>query len=135
MTDAREFDRFHPLSFSRLDQEWAEDVARGVLAFAQEAVSGPRVEEITVAADLALHIRYHLGPHSLGVRIAHLDVDPTSMGSPVDSARLASDLLHGLHDAPEQAPWTDESGRAWWGDEPDGGWDTIGQSRTLLSLP
>jgi hypothetical protein len=89
---------------------------------------------VWLTTDLALHVGYHVESSSLGVRIGHLDVDPLSSGPPSDSAAMASTIFHNLHDAPDDLPWEDASGRGWWGDEPAEGWAAIEQGRRILTL-
>jgi hypothetical protein len=122
---------FETMPFESLTPEWAADVARRLHGFAQAPASDPQVEELWLTRDLALHIRYRLGNDHLATRIARLDVDPTSSNEPTDSARLASDLLHTLRDAPAIRPWRDDRGYDWWGDEPAGGWNEAGTGERL----
>jgi hypothetical protein len=53
-----------------------------------------------------------------GAPHTRLDIDPTSLGAPTDSARLASDLFHNLHAEEGDRPYVDPDGYRWWG-EPD----------------
>jgi hypothetical protein len=87
-----------------------------------------------VTGDLALQVRYRLGNEKLALRVERLDVDPTSALEPSDSARLASDLLHTLHDAPAGDLWRDDRGYGWWGDEPTGGWAVLETGERLLTV-
>jgi hypothetical protein len=126
---------YETMSFTTLDAAWAVDVARHMHRLGLANGPAPRVDEIWVSADLALQVRYHLGPSAWAVRFAHLDIDPTSAAAPIDSARLASDLLHDLHAAPQQAAWHDALGHGWWGDEPAGGWPALDDHARILTLP
>ncbi len=125
---------YETLPFASLDQEWAVDVARRMRDLALTSGPEPRVDEVWVSRDLALQVRYHLGSSALAARFGRLDVDPTSWSTPSDSARLASDLFHNLHAAPDAPPWRDELGYGWWGDEPEDGWPTVADRERLLTL-
>lgn len=120
--------------FTGLTPEWAEQVARKVHGLGLRSTHSPRLAEVWLTQDLALHVRYHIGSDALAVRIGRLDVDPTSMGAPLDSARLASDLFHNLHDAPEARSWTDALGFGWWGDSPREGWAAVETRERVLTL-
>lgn len=122
------------MMFDGNDALWAVAVAESFRGQVERNTQ-PVVDEMWVAEDLTLVVTYRVGATDLGARFA-LDVDPTSGGVPTDSARLASDLYHNLHTDPgPQAP-VDEDGRAWWGDEPAGGWESVtGSARTATLLP
>lgn len=113
------------IPFTELTPAWAAQVARRVRALGGQSGYSPRLVDVWLTDDLALHVRYHIGNAALAARIGRLDVDPTSMQAPRDSARLASDLFHTLHDAPDRPEWIDELGFGWWGDVPSDGWPAV----------
>lgn len=121
-------------TFTGLTKEWAVAVAHELRRLARSSGSAPLVEEIWLTSDLALNVRYRVGAETLAARFGRLDVDPTSLGVPHDSARLASDLLHNLHGAPDRRSWTDELGHEWWGDAPAQGWEAAAGGDRVLTL-
>lgn len=117
--------------FSGLTPGWAEDVAIQFARFAPANVSA--LDDVWVSDDLALLVRYRLRDERLAVRFGRLDVDPTSLREPEDSAQLASLLVHNLHASTEKE-WADMDGYRWWGDRPDGGWPGVLSANRLLTV-
>lgn len=101
------------------------------LRFAPANVSA--LDDLWVSDDLALLVRYRLRDERLAVRFGRLDVDPTSLLEPEDSAQLAVLLVHNLHASGENE-WTDEDGYRWWGDPPAEGWPGMLSANRLRTL-
>lgn len=121
----------HPTPFAGLTAKWAEEVAVQFVRFAPANVSA--LDDLWVSDDLALLVRYRIRDGRLAVRFGRLDVDPTSLLEPEDSAQLATLLVHNLH-ASTAKEWTDDDGYRWWGDPPGDGWPNVlsGKRRRTL---
>lgn len=119
------------MRFEGLTPEWAIDLAKEFDRIAADRP--PPVDDLWISDDLALLVRYRLINYSLAVRIARLDVDPSSELEPKSSGQLASVLYHNLH-SPSEWEWTDDDGYVWWGERPDGGWPAVLSGRRLLTV-
>lgn len=118
-------------TFRGLTRDWAVTVARQLGELAGDR--DPRLDDLWISDDLALNVRYRIGRDLMAVRVERLDVDPTSAIEPVNSAQLASNLLHNLH-APAEPDWVDGDGYVWWGDRPAGGWSRLLSGTAVVVL-
>lgn len=104
-----------------LTAAWATSVAEAILdstvAAGRNGLAPPIIDECWVGADLAIYLRYRIGPDArirIGRRIPDAHIDPTSGGYALGPREQGFAYLHDLQ-APPHGPWTDRAGYEWHG--------------------
>lgn len=126
-----------------LTTEWAAAVAEAILDSADEAgrkgLDPPVIDECWVGGDLAIYLRYRIGPDArvrIGRRIPDSHIDPTSGGYALGLPEQGFAYLHDLA-APPHGPWTDRVGYEWHGygsPPPQPSWEDAVEGERLRTL-
>lgn len=126
-----------------LTAQWAEDVGRALLHWADDAerkgLSPPAIDEVWVGADLALYVRYRVGAIDevrVGRRVPNSHIDPTSSGYAESAEKQGFAYLYDLQGPPFVA-WVDRLGYQWYcyGPTPQESWEfAVEQQPRLVTL-